>query len=112
MGDEQKKEQKPHLNIMKFWSIITLTVFLNFMALPSLATVFNWDFPTSNVVISEEETQHSPLVINEKTIPTTLNVHDFLKFFENDLLGRSFVLIDDSVHLSPFLTIFSPPPEA
>lgn len=97
---------------MKFWSIITLTVFLNFMALPSMATIFNWDLPMSNVVISEEETQHAPLVINEKNIPKTLNVHDFLKFFGNDLYRRSFDMMDDSVHLSPFLTIFSPPPEA
>lgn len=97
---------------MKFWSIITLAVFLNFMALPSIATIFEWDFPTTNVVISEEETQHAPLVINEKNLPQTLNVHDFLKFFGNDLHRGSFDLIDDSVHLSPYLTIFSPPPNA
>ena len=97
---------------MKFLSIITLAVFLNFMALPSLATLFNWDLATTNVVISEEETHHAPLVINEKSLPRTLNVHDFLKFFESDLQSRSFVLADDSIHLSPFLTIFSPPPEA
>ena len=96
---------------MKLWSIIALTVFLNFMALPSIATLFDWDLPTTNVVISEEETQHSPLVINEKTIPKTLNVHDFLKFFERDFSANSFICADDSVHLSPFLTIFSPPPE-
>ena len=96
---------------MKLWSIITLTVFLNFMALPTIATFFNWDLPSTNMIISEEETQHSPLVINEKTIPKTLNVHDFLKFFERDFLGNSFICADDSVHLSPFLTIFSPPPE-
>ena len=97
---------------MKLWSIITLTVFLNFMALPSIATFFDWDLPATNMVISEEETQHSPLVINEKTIPGTLNVHDFLKFFETDRSNRYFICADDSVHLSPFLTIFSPPPEA
>lgn len=97
---------------MKLWNIITLTVFLNFMALPSLATMFNWDLPTTNVVISEEETQHSPLVINEKTVPKTLSVHDFIKFFDRDSTYNSFVLMDDSVHLSPFITIFSPPPEA
>ena len=95
---------------MKFWSIITLAVFLNFMALPSMATIFEWDLPTTNVVISEEETQHAPLVINEKNLPKTFNVHDFLKCFGTDLHVKSFVMIDDSVHLSPFLTIFSPPP--
>lgn len=97
---------------MKFWSIITLTVFLNFMALPSIATVFNWDLPASNVIISEEETMHSPLVINEKTLPKTLSIHDFLKFFKEDLSAKSFILTDDSIHLSPFLAIFFPPPEA
>lgn len=97
---------------MKFWSIITLTVFLNFMALPSIAAIFQWDLPTSNVVVSEEETQHPPLVINEKTVPKTLNINDFLKFNESDLYRKSFILLDDSIHLSPFITIFSPPPNA
>lgn len=97
---------------MKLWNIITLTVFLNFMALPSIATILNWDLATTNVVISEEETQHSPLVINEKTIPKTLCIHDFIKFLNGDSLNESFVLMDDSIHLTPFLTIFSPPPEA
>jgi hypothetical protein len=96
---------------MKFWSILTLTVFLNFMALPSMATLFNWDIPTTNVVISEEETQHSPLVINEKTLPRKLNINDFLKFSETHLLGKSFYETDDSIHLAPDLVIFSPPPE-
>ncbi|MEC5157609.1 hypothetical protein [Chryseobacterium sp. MP_3.2] len=97
---------------MKFWNIITLAVFINFMALPSIATIFDWNLPASNVIISEEETQHPPLVINEKTVPKTLNVHDFLKFFKNDLLGKSFIMADDSIHLTPFLAIFSPPPNA
>lgn len=96
---------------MKFWSIITLTVFLNFLALPSFATIFNWEIATTNVVISEEETVHAPLIVNEKNLPPTLSVHDFLKFFDSDLESKSFVLADDSIHLSPFITIFSPPPE-
>lgn len=96
---------------MKLWSILTLTVFLNFMALPSIATFLNWDLPNTNVVISEEETHSAPLSVFEKTIPKTLNVHDFLKFFENDLQRKSFVITDDSIHPSPFLTLFSPPPE-
>jgi hypothetical protein len=95
---------------MKFLSILTLTVFLNFMALPSLATIFNWDIATTNIVISEEETTHSPLVINEKTLPTKLNVHDFVKFFEYEKEGKSFIQTDDSIHSSPHLLIFSPPP--
>lgn len=97
---------------MKLWSIITLTIFFNFMALPSVATLFEWELPSINMVISEEESQHSPLVINEKTIPQTLNVHDFLKFFKGDLLAKSFNPKDESIHLSPLLAIFSPPPNA
>ncbi len=96
---------------MKLWSIITLAVFFNFMALPSIATILDWDLPGTNVVISEEETHSSSFTVFEKVMPEILTVHNFLKFFENDLQRKSFVMIDDSIHLSPFLTIFSPPPE-
>ncbi|MBA5246851.1 hypothetical protein H1R16_08740 [Marnyiella aurantia] len=96
---------------MRIWSLITLAIFLNFMALPSMAATLGWDIPVSTVMVSEEETQHGPLVLHEKTIPSTLNVHDFLKLIGADLLSSSFLLADDSVHLSPFLSIFSPPPE-
>ena len=60
-------------------------VFLNFTALPGIAAVFGWELPRTNVVINEEE-QHSTntIVIYEKTIPKTLNIHDFIKFFESD----------------------------
>ncbi|TXF76219.1 hypothetical protein [Chryseobacterium sp.] len=97
---------------MKLWSIITLTVFLNFMALPSIASIFDWELPSMNMVISEEETHSPSASLFEKTVPKTMNVHDFLKFFEENSTKRTFVQADDSVHLSPFLTIFSPPPEA
>lgn len=99
---------------MKFWSIITLLFVLNFTALPSIAAIVGWKIPTTNVIVNEEETHshYSSFTVYEKTLPKTLNVHDFLKFFEPDLERKSFVLTDDSFHLSPFLTIFSPPPEA
>lgn len=99
---------------MKFWSIITLMVFLNFTALPSIAAVFNWDLLQTNVIVNEEEPHSSPssFVVYEKTLPKPLNVFDYLRFFEPDVKGKSFVLIDDDFHLSPLLTIFSPPPEA
>ncbi|WP_419869078.1 hypothetical protein [Chryseobacterium sp. CT-SW4] len=98
---------------MKFWSIITLVVFLNFTALPSIAAILGWDILQTNIIINEEEphSHTSSLAVYEKTLPKTLDVYDYLKFFEPDLEGRSFVLVDDSFHLSPFLTIFSPPPE-
>ena len=98
---------------MKFWSIITLLFFLNFTALPSIAAVAGWELIRTNVIVNEEEHSHpTSFVVYEKTLPKTLDVYDYLKFFEPDLKGRSFVLIDDSFHLSPLLTIFSPPPEA
>ena len=98
---------------MKFWSIITLMVFLNFTALPSIAAVAGWDLLQTNVIVNEEEphSHSSSFVVYEKALPKALDVYDYLKFFEPDLEGRSFVLIDDSFHLSPFITIFSPPPE-
>ena len=96
---------------MKLWSTLTLLVFLNFMALPSIATVLKWDLPQTNVVLSEEE-KHATFVVNEKALPNVLNVHDFLKFFETNLQGEKFSIANDNVHCSPYLTIFSPPPEA
>lgn len=99
---------------MKFWSIIVLTFFLNFTALPSIAAVFGWELQRTNIIINEEEPHSHPtsFTVYEKTLPKTLNVFDYVKFFEPDLSGRSFVLVDDDFHMSPLLTIFSPPPEA
>ncbi|WP_294200540.1 hypothetical protein [uncultured Chryseobacterium sp.] len=99
---------------MKLWSIITLVFFLNFTALPGMAAVFGWDLTRTNVVISEEEPHSHPssFIVYEKTLPKPLDVFDYLKFFEHSSEVKSFVLIDDSFHLSPLLTLFSPPPEA
>lgn len=99
---------------MKFWSIIVLTIFLNFTALPSIAAVAGWDILRTNTIVNEEEPHSHPssFTVYEKTLPKTLDVFDYLKFFEPDPKGRSFVLVDDNFHLSPLLTIFSPPPEA
>ena len=99
---------------MKFWSIIVLTVFLNFTALPSIAVIAGWDLLRTNIILNEEEPHSHPtsFTVYEKTLPKTLDVFDYLKFFEPSLEDKSFVLIDDSFHLSPLLSIFSPPPEA
>ena len=98
---------------MKFWTIITLMFFINFLALPSIAKLAGWDIAQTNVIISEEE-NHSPssFTIYEKALPKVLNVHDFLKFFESNLQGQQFKLTNDDFHSGPLLTIFSPPPEA
>ncbi|ASK31529.1 hypothetical protein CEY12_16035 [Chryseobacterium sp. T16E-39] len=99
---------------MKFWSIIVLTVFLNFTALPSIAVIAGWDLLRTNIILNEEEPHSHPtsFTVYEKTLPKTLDVFDYLKFFEPSLEDKSFVLIDDSFHLSPLLSVFSPPPEA
>lgn len=99
---------------MKYWSIITLTIFLNFTVLPGIAAMFGWELPRTNVVINEEETQHSntTFVIYEKTIPKTLNIHDFLKFFEPDTHKKISDNWESLLYLSPSLSNFSPPPEA
>jgi hypothetical protein len=64
LGDEQKKIGTS--NIMKYWSIITLTIFLNFTALPGLAAMFGWELPRTNVVISEEETHSTTQSLSTK----------------------------------------------
>lgn len=99
---------------MKLWSIITLMFFLNFTALPSIAAVFGWDLGNTTVIINEEEphSHYSSLSIFEKTVPKPLDVFDYLNFYEPSLGRESFPLLDDDFHLSPLLTIFSPPPEA
>lgn len=99
---------------MKLWSIITLMIFLNFTALPSIAAIAGWDLLSNNVIVNEEE-PHSPyssFSVYEKTLPKPLDVYDYLRFSEPVLESGSFLLIDDSFHLSPLLTLFSPPPEA
>lgn len=99
---------------MKFWSIITLMIVLNFTALPSIASIAGWKLISTNVIVNEEETHshYSSFTVYEKTLPKTLDVYDYLKFFEPDLEGKSFILINDSFHHSPLLSLFSPPPEA
>ncbi|WP_312767590.1 hypothetical protein [Epilithonimonas sp.] len=99
---------------MKYLSIITLMVFLNFTALPGIAAVFGWELPRTNVVISEEEHSHSnnTIVIYEKTIPKTMDIHDFLKFYEADTHNKIAVSWESTLYFPPSLSIFSPPPEA
>lgn len=97
---------------MKYLSIITFLFFFNFTALPSIAAVLGWKMIGTNVVMNEEET-HSSASYNmvENTLPRTFSVFDYLKFTEAGSHYCIFELTDDSFHLSPLLTIFSPPPE-
>lgn len=99
---------------MKFWSIVTLMCFLNFTALPGIAAVMDWKIPRTDVMVNEKEPHSNPtsLIVYEKMLPKTLEVFDYLRFFEPNSKGQAFVLVDDVFHLSPLLTIFSPPPES
>lgn len=96
----------------KIGGLFTLLIFLNFMALPTIAGLLSWDIATTNVVISEEETSHAPLIINEKSLPKILNVHDFLNFLKFPISLNQHLMADDSIFLSIFLSIFAPPPDS
>lgn len=82
------------------------------MALPSIAAICDFEIPQTNVVISEEDT-HSTItfVMYEKTLPKVLNISDFLHLKRISIVSNLFDISDHSAHLSPFITIFSPPPE-
>lgn len=97
---------------MKGWSILTLLIFLNFTALPSIAGFFGFDVPATSIIIQEEENHTCSVIIFEKNIPDTLNVHDFIKFFEIDINKNGQFASEDSIYFDPHLTIFSPPPKA
>lgn len=97
---------------MKFWSIIILTMFFNFTALPGIAAVFGWELPRTNVIMNEEETHSHTFVLYEKTIPKTLSIHDFLKFQEAVPQKTTASNRESNIYFSPYLSIFSPPPEA
>ncbi|MDO4225502.1 MAG: hypothetical protein Q4C75_06375 [Bergeyella zoohelcum] len=82
------------------------------MALPRIASVFDMDIPNANFVMSEEETHSTSSNLLEKTLPKVLEVADFIAFYSTISVEKRFIPIDDSTHLSPYLVIFSPPPEA
>lgn len=97
---------------MKYLSIIVLSIFLNFTALPGIAAMFGWELPRTNIIMNEEETQAHTFVLYEKTIPKTLDIHDFLKFYEAVPQKNTAPNWEANLYFSPYLSIFSPPPEA
>ncbi len=97
---------------MKYWSIITLTIFINFTALPGIAAIFGWELPRTNVIINEEENHANSFVLYEKSIPKTLDINDFLKFFESIPQKAATPMWKIHIYFPPCLNIFSPPPEA
>ena len=97
---------------MKYLSIFILAIFINFTALPSLAVIFDWDLPTLNNNINEEEVKNNLSNFNEKLPPKPYNLGDILNVLDINHNKISFIIKDDSIHLSPYISIFSPPPEA
>lgn len=96
----------------QFWNILVLAIFVNFLAAPTIALVFDVDLPQTNIVLTEEESHSFSVAVSEKTLPETLNVHDFLKFFETDSRKKAIFDGDDHFIKSPFHSVISPPPEA
>lgn len=66
------------------------------------------DIPQTNLIINEEEKHSSSF---EKIIPKTIQIHDFIKFFQYNLEKDPFVLKNETELLDPHLSTFSPPPE-
>lgn len=96
----------------RFLNILVVLIFVNFLALPSIAKVFDIHITTTNIIFSEEEnTVSQGFVYSEKNIPKTLYIHDYIKFFEPIKNPKKFTQNNEDTHVSPHLSIFSPPPE-
>lgn len=96
---------------MKLWSVLVLSVFLNFLALPSIAIGMDWDLPQSAIVSAEEENHAPGFQFAEKSLPKTLNVYDFIKFLPKENT-KIFVIESVNKIIPPHISIISPPPEA
>lgn len=96
---------------MKYLSILTLVVFINFTALPSLAVIFDWEIPTLNTDISEEEVCNNLVNFNEKLPPRPYHLEYILQEIELALRNPQYTDRGTSIHLNPYISIFSPPPE-
>lgn len=96
---------------MKFWSSIVLLIFLNFTALPSIAAIFDWEIPTTNIVYEEEE-ENINLDVLEKILPVKFNTDKLLTLSTDNKEVGVYFTYKEAIHLSPYLTLFSPPPEA
>lgn len=96
---------------MKFWSSLVLLIFLNFTALPSIATIFDWEIPTTNIVYEEEE-ENINLDVLEKILPVKFNTDELLTLSTDNKEVKPYFIYKEAIHLSPYLILFSPPPEA
>ncbi|AQX04602.1 hypothetical protein BAX94_12465 [Elizabethkingia meningoseptica] len=93
---------------MKYLSIIILGIFLNFMALPSIAKLMDWDLPTMSQNLSEEEVKIKRMS-EEQLHSEPLQIQ---KIHWDESLNKAFVSYNDNELIDPLLIIFSPPPEA
>lgn len=99
---------------MKYLSVIFLVIFLNFTALPGIAMLFDWEFLPElykNNISEEEEVKHDFTSFNEKLPPKPYNFKDFIEIFQTDTAENRFLIKNDSIRLSPHISILSPPPE-
>ncbi|PST44278.1 hypothetical protein CYV15_06580 [Riemerella anatipestifer] len=97
---------------MRFKSTLLLMIFLNFMALPSIAKMFGEDISTVTFTISEEETQSGKATsFSEKMISEAVSLQDFFSVPNYRHSNKVFVGSDDVAHLSPFLSVHYTPPE-
>ncbi|MEC5394191.1 hypothetical protein [Bergeyella sp. RCAD1439] len=93
-------------------NILVLMLFLNSLALPSLAGVLDMDLRQTNTTVSEEEIHHgSCAAFSEKTLPKTLYIKDFIGFWAMLSVSSVFVSLDEKIFHNPFYFILSPPPE-
>ncbi|AIH02654.1 hypothetical protein [Riemerella anatipestifer] len=98
---------------MRFKSILLLIIFLNFMALPSIAKVFGEDISTVTFTISEEETHSGETTLfSEKMISESMSLQGFSSLSTYKHTNKVFISSDDVAHLSPFLSVHYTPPEA
>lgn len=92
---------------------MVLAIFINFIAAPTVAMVFGFELPQSNMMLFEEETHSNTLTVVEKAIPKTIHILDFLNLENLDSASAKKVLSDENTDLSsPHISIFAPPPEA
>lgn len=98
------------LSLMKNLRLIVLLIFLNFTALPSIASIFDFDIPTPTIVFEEEEENHSTYCY-EKRIPQSFNINDFIN--NSMLYGPQQNLYNyrNKIHINPYIQRFLPPPE-
>ena len=98
---------------MKYLSVFFLVIYMSTTVFPSVGKVFDLDVPEIATSAGDEKESEEASFNFTDFIPS-----ESLLFLQNNnrkfisQKAISFEETDDSIHLSPYLTIFSPPPEA